>query len=289
MRTAKRQFLDIPSDPATARAVILPLPLEKTTTYVKGTSRGPEAIVEASSQLEWFDAELKTDPSSLGIHTDWELGNPAWNRKPVEALLDLIRDKAGRILEQGKFLLSLGGEHTITVGLIDPFLKRWGGSLTVVQIDAHADLRMEYQGSLYNHACVMRRLLGRVPIVSAGVRSLDREEYDVARADGIRIFYAHEIHENPDWVPDLVSYIQSENVYLTVDLDGLDPSIMPSVGTPEPGGLTWEQVLLLVRSITRSHRVVGADVNELCPNGSNHHADFTAAKLCYKILGYSLG
>jgi agmatinase len=289
--TERPQFLapEPPSltDPATARAVVLPLPLEKSTSYRKGASRGPEAIVEASTQVEFFDAELALEPCSVGIHTDWELGDPRLNELPVTEFLERIRRKTRSLLEKGKFVLALGGEHTITVGLIDPYLERYGDSLTVVQIDAHADLKDQYQGNPFSHACVMRRLLGRVPIVGAGIRSVDPEEFDHARPEkGYRAFYAHEIRSNPAWIRQLLDSIRTPNVYLTVDVDGLDPSILPSTGTPEPGGLGWWETLDLIRGLSRERKIVGADVNELAP-GPAHHADFTTAKLCYKILGYS--
>ncbi len=282
------QFLDLDSPKLKSKVVILPLPLEKTTSYMKGTANGPRAIVEASTQVELFDAELGQDPSSVGIYTDWELGHPSWNSEAMEDILDQIRQKVRELLKQERFVLALGGEHTITVGLIDPFLEKWGNSLTVIQIDAHADLKDQYQGNPYSHACVMRRLVGRVPIISAGIRSVDEEEFRIGKTESVQTFYAHEIRENPNWIADLISYIQTEHVYLTVDVDGLDPSIIPSVGTPEPGGLTWEETLRLIRAITENRKIVGADVNELCPNPNNRYADFATAKLCYKIIGYAL-
>lgn len=283
------QFLDVDSPKLTSKVVILPLPLEKTTSYMKGTANGPKAIVEASTQVELFDAELARNPSAVGIYTDWELGHPSWNSEPMEQILDRIRNKVRDLLQQDRFVLGLGGEHTITVGMIDPYLEKWGNSLTVIQIDAHADLRDQYQGNPYSHACVMRRIIGRVPIVSAGIRSLCEEEYRIARSEGVQTFYAHEIRENPSWIADLISYIQTEHVYLTIDVDGFDPSVIPSVGTPEPGGLYWNEVLSLIRAITKNRKIVGADVNELCPNPQNRSSDFTVAKLCYKIIGYALG
>jgi agmatinase len=271
-----------------ARAVVLPLPLEKSTSYMKGTANGPKAIVEASHQVEMFDPELVGDASLLGIHTDWELGDPAWNNEPVEKLLDRIRLKTRSLLEQNKFVLALGGEHTITVGLIDPYLERYPGKLTVVQLDAHSDLKDSYHDTPYSHACVMRRLLGRVPILAAGIRSVDPEEYELgSKGEGIRTFYAHEIHRNPNWISELIHSIQTPYVYLTVDVDGLDPSVIPSTGTPEPGGIGWWDAMSLIRGITERHTIVGADVNEFSPD-QTRYASFAAAKLCYKILCYSL-
>lgn len=275
------------TDPARSKVVILPLPLEKTTSYMKGTSRGPAAIIEASTQVELYDPEMGLEPCSIGIHTDWDLGDPASNELPMETLLDRIRAKTRKLLAADKFVLALGGEHTITVGLIDPYIEKFGKNFTVVQLDAHADLKDQYQDSLYSHACVMRRILGRVPIVSAGIRSIDPEEVAAAKSPGIRLFYAHEIRKNPKWMDDLVAAIQTKDVYLTIDVDGFDPSVVPSVGTPEPGGLYWEETLELLRAIRAKHRIIGADVNELCP-GPARYADFTVAKLVHKIVAYSL-
>ncbi len=284
------QFLnpgDSFTDPVRSKVVILPLPLEKTTSYMKGTAKAPRAIVEASTQVELYDPEMDLEPCTIGIHTDWELGDPSSNELPMETLLDRIRTKTRKLLEAKKFVLALGGEHTITVGLIDPYIERFGKNFTVVQIDAHADLKDQYQNSPYSHACVMRRILGRVPIVSVGIRSIDPEEVAAVKNGGFRLFYAHEIRRNPKWIDDVVGAIPTRDVYLTVDVDGFDPSVIPSVGTPEPGGLYWEETLELLRAIRAKHQIIGADVNELCP-GPARYADFTVAKLVHKIIAYSL-
>ncbi|HLG18808.1 MAG TPA: agmatinase [Bdellovibrionota bacterium] len=284
------QFLDPEKKLASAdeaRVVVLPIPLEKTTSYLRGTAGGPEAIVQASSQVEYYDPELGLEPCQAGIYTDWEFGDPAWNNRPVEEILDRIRSKTRALLDAKKFVLGLGGEHTITVGLIDPYIERYGKELTVVQIDAHADLRNEYQGTPYSHASAMRRLLGRVPIVSIGIRSLDSEEAKVGKPPACHLFYAHEIRKNPKWIPDVLKAIKSPKVYLTVDVDGLDPSVLGSTGTPVPGGLGWYETLDLFRAVAEKHEIVGADVNEFTP-GLIPYCDYTAALLCYKIIGYAI-
>ncbi|MFH1263063.1 MAG: agmatinase [Pseudomonadota bacterium] len=286
----KLQFLDPGNDRTDAdrsRVVVLPLPLEKTTSYVRGTGRGPEAIVEASTQVEFFDPELLDEPCRLGIHTDWSLADPAIYRESVEEILARISRRTAEHLGKGRFVLGLGGEHTVTVGLAEPYLTRFAGELTIVQIDAHADQREEYEGTPYSHACAMRRLAGRAPIVSVGVRALETAEYEAAPGRGVRIFFAHEIRKNPRWIEQVVGAIDTPNVYLTFDLDGLDPSIVPSVGTPVPGGLRWDESLDFLHEIARRHTIVGADVNELCP-GEDKRSDFAAALLAYKIVGYAL-
>lgn len=289
----KLQFLnpgDRISDPIQAHAVILPVPLEKTTSYMKGTALGPQAIVEASTQVELFDSELEKEICEIGIHTDWEIGNPAvLNEQPMEKILDQIRVKVHKLLGAGKFVLALGGEHTITVGLIDPYLERWKDELTVVHLDGHADLKDTYENTPYSHACALRRVWDKgVPIVSAGIRSVDPEEYELGKSsDRISLFYAHEIRKNPKWIEAFIEKIQTPYVYLTIDVDGFDPSVIPSVGTPEPGGLFWNETLELIRTVAKKHKIVGADVNELCP-GPFKYADFATAKLCYKIIGYCL-
>ncbi|MFH1017825.1 MAG: agmatinase [Pseudomonadota bacterium] len=276
------------TDPLRARAVILPIPLEKTTSYLKGTALGPEAIVDASHQVEFFDRELACEPCELGIYTDWELAGPDLNEHPTEKALERIGNRVDYWLAKEKFVLALGGEHTLTVGAVTPFLERYKDSLTVVQIDAHADLRDEYEGNPYSHACAMRRLLGRVPIVSVGIRSIDLAEYELSRSHGgVRLFYAHEMRKNPGWIQEVAAAVRTPHVYLTVDVDGLDPSVIPSTGTPEPGGLSWWEILDLAKTLAERFAIVGADIVELCP-GPAHYAEYTAAKLAYKILGYSL-
>jgi agmatinase len=286
----KLQFLD-PDKKLTdfdrARVVVLPIPLEKTTSYVKGTARGPEAILEASTQVEFFDPELLDEPCRLGIATDWSLGSRDINLPPTEEVLGAISKRTAELLDAGKFVLALGGEHTITVGLVPPYLDRFPKKLTVVQVDAHADLREEYDGTPFSHACAMRRLADSVPIISAGIRAYEKAEHQAAARYGVKHFPAHRIRENGAWIDELVASIATPNVYLTFDLDGLDPSVMPSVGTPVPGGILWEEALRLIREIARKRTIVGADVNELCP-GPNRGGEFAAALLAYKIIGYSL-
>jgi agmatinase len=188
------------------------------------------------------------------------------------------------LLRQGKFVVSLGGEHTVTVGLVRGIAERFPG-VSVLQIDAHADLREAYQGTPFNHASVMRRVCELVPAVQVGIRSLSREEADWVKQHGARLFYAADVVRTPD-IATAISEALTEQVYITICLDGLDPSIMPSVGTPEPGGLGWYDVLRIVRRVAETRQIVGFDVVELFPKPGNSAPDFLAAKLVYKVLGY---
>jgi len=242
------------------------------------------AILEASNHLEWYDPELESEPARAGIAT----------LPPVEpdtsgplGMRERVRVEAVRWIEEDRLLLALGGEHSITAPLVAAHLERWPG-LTVLQIDAHADLRERFEGSPHNHACVMRRVreMG-VRLVQVGVRSLTREERERIRGDeGIVTFFAHEIAGRPaaSWAADAAAELGTF-VYLTIDLDGLDPSIMPSTGTPEPGGLTWGDVAILLDMVARRSTIVGADIVELMPIPGLVAPDFLAAKLAYRIAG----
>ncbi len=275
---------DPPVDPRQSRCRVLPVPYDLTTSYQPGARRGPLAILEASNHVEWYDEELEMEPARTGIAT----------LPPVEpdtsgpgAMLESVRNEASRWVEGDRLLLTLGGEHSITAPLVAAHLERWP-DLTVLQIDAHADLRDRFEGSPHNHACVMRRIreMG-VRLVQVGVRSLTGEERElIAGDDGIVTFFAHEIAGRPaeSWAADAAAEL-GPHVYLTVDLDGFDPSIMPSTGTPEPGGLLWREVTALLDMVARRSNIVGADVVELMPIPGLVAPDFMAAKLAYRIVG----
>ncbi len=287
-------FLDLPpelADRQTSRVLVLPIPYEATTTWVKGTARGPAAILDASTHAETYDELARDEPCEAGIHTLPSLdttGSP-------EEVVDRIRSEVASLASEGKFILSLGGEHSLTIGAVRGIAEVRPG-LTVVQIDAHADLRDEYEGSPLNHACAMRRLVDDFPIVQVGIRSLTPEGAGLIEERGIRVFYAEDIAstcsakrtEVRDWMEEAIEAVATDDVYLTVDLDGFDPSIMPSVGTPEPGGLLWYEVLTFVATLFERRNVVAADVVELCPIDRFVAADFLAAKIAYKIAGHAL-
>lgn len=263
-----------------ARVAVLPVPYESTTTYGGGTSRGPAAIIEASRHMELWDSELNRDTSRLGFFTLPEL-EP--DMSGPEATLARVRRGVEAILKDKKWPLVLGGEHSITPGVVAAMKARCR-NLSVLQIDAHTDLRDEYQGTKWSHACAMRRVhdLG-VPAVAVGIRSTCEEEIAFMKKAGLenRIFSAPDIP-----VAQVVKRL-TDQVYVTVDLDGFDPSLVPGTGTPEPGGLTWYQVTGLLRAVAKRARLVGADIVELAPLPGQPAGDFLAAKLAYKLIGYS--
>jgi len=282
-------FLGLPPEinpPDKARVAILPVPYDLTTSYQPGARRGPLAILDASTHLELYDDELDADTwEAVGIAT---LPAVAPDTTGPAATLARIFDAARGVVESSRFLVGLGGEHSVTAPLVRAVRERYP-SLGVLQIDAHADLRESFEGSRDNHACVMRRLLeDGVPIAQVGVRSLTREERELILARRICSVFAAEATREPveKWVGKVLDALPEE-VYVTVDLDGFDPAIMPATGTPEPGGLDWYTVLALLREVGLRKRIVAFDVVELAPISGNVAPDFLAAKLVYKLLGYA--
>jgi agmatinase len=261
---------------------ILPIPYEATSSFMAGTREGPREIIHASRFLELYDEETRKEVYRLGIHTLPEI-QPLVS-SPDE-MVEAIYRAAKTVVEDGKFLVSLGGEHTITPPLVKAHLETHP-ELSVLQIDAHADLREEYQGSAYSHACAMRRVLELVDAVQVGIRSISAEEAEAVPSLPTTIIYAHETRTDPHWQERAVDTL-GDPVYITIDLDGLDPSVMPAVGTPEPGGLGWDPVCALLKKVCGQKRVVGFDVNELAPIPGLGAPNFLAAKLVYKLLGFS--
>jgi agmatinase len=265
----------------TSKVVILPLPYEKTTTYMKGTRNGPSAIINASRNMEIYDEELDKNISDVGVCTL----NPLVIEKDPEEMVDDVSENVKKLIEDNKFPIIVGGEHSITVGIVKAMNEK-NEDLSILQLDAHADLREEYEGTKYSHACPMRRVLETTKnLVQVGIRSLSPEENDFVKQNNLKIFWAKDIFDNERWQDEAISKL-SENVYITLDLDVLDPSIMSSVGTPEPGGLYYYQLLKFLKNVFMGRNVVGIDVVELCPNENNKSADFTAAKIIYKMMGY---
>jgi agmatinase len=282
--SAPSAFLGMDCALKDARAVILPVPYEGTVSYRPGTRFGPGAIIEASAHLELYDEELDAEPSLMGIHT----APPVWpNFSSPQGMIQEIRERCRHYLNQDKFLVVLGGEHSVTVGSVQAHQEKHLG-LCVLQIDAHADLRDSYHRTKWGHASVMRRVGELCPTVGVGIRSLSKEEMDFATAEDHRIFFAHQIRQDPDWIDRVLGELANE-VYVTVDLDGLDPGIMPAVGTPVPGGLSWQQILDLLSRVAAEKRVVGFDVVELAPIPGQVASDFLSARLVYKMLGHVLG
>lgn len=269
-------------DPSCPYAV-LPIPYERTVSFGTGTARGPAAILEASFQLEDFDEEF-LEPMGLRVQTLPPLNFSGLGE--AEAM-DRISSAARTVMKARRFLLSLGGEHTITAPLV-AVAKALHGRLSVLHIDAHADLRLEYGGTRGSHACVMRRVreMG-IGTVSVGVRSLSAAEYRYVRTEGVPIFWAGPIVASADasWVQAVVGLLE-EPVYVTFDVDGLDPSVLPGTGTPEPGGLNWSGLLRLLRAVFAAKRVVAADIVELVPVPGSAISEFTAARAGAKMLMY---
>ncbi len=262
----------------TARVVILPVPYDATSTYVKGSKKGPAAILEASYQLENYDIETGTEPYKVGIYTD----QPVTEDSTPQKLFTAVHDRVSEHLSLDKFVVTLGGEHSVSIGSIKAHIEKFK-TLSVLQLDAHADLREEYQGSKFNHACVMARVREFCPIVQVGIRNMDISE--MKSIDRQRIFFAEDIYNDRKFISKVIDVL-TDNVYITIDLDVFDPSLMSSTGTPEPGGLLWYDVLALLRTVCEKKNALGFDVVELCPNENNKAPDFAAAKLIYKILAY---
>ncbi len=261
-----------------AGIVIVPVPYDMTSTWMKGSDNGPKALLEASKQLEWYDIETNTEVFRQGIFT----ASPVSLKSPPESAIMEIQKRIKPFADQNKFLVILGGEHSISLAPVIA-LKEKFPDMSVLQLDAHADLRPAYEGSSYNHACVMARIKQYCPIVQVGIRSMDKEEKKYTKRS--RIYYAEEIYNQSNWIDDAIQQL-TEDVYVTIDLDVLDPAIMPSTGTPEPGGLYWYQLLKFLKKVAQNKNIVGFDVVELCPQKSNKSPDFIAAKLVYKLLSY---
>jgi len=266
------------SDISSSRIVIFPVPYDGTSTWMKGSDKGPKAILEASPQLEMYDIETRTEVCRQGIYTLPEARVEEAPGKLVKA----VEKKVKSLLDGGKFVVTIGGEHSVSIGAIKAFSESFR-DMTVLQLDAHADLRESYEGSKFNHACVMARAAEVSPFVQVGIRSVFADER--SGINDKNMFYAHDIVKDAGWVKKVVKCLSS-NVYVTIDLDVFDPSIMPSTGTPEPGGLDWYKVTDLLREVAGKRNVVGFDVVELCPSKNDKAPDFLAAKLIYKFLSY---
>ncbi|MBE9502685.1 MAG: agmatinase [Proteobacteria bacterium] len=267
-----------------AKAAILPIPYEGTVSYGGGTALGPDAIIKASMNMELYDEELHRDTYEIGIHT---LAAVKGASSP-SSMIKSIRDSAIKVLRDGKFLVSLGGEHSITKGVLDAFIEVRGNDFGVLQLDAHADLRDSYDDTPHSHACIMKRVheLG-LTYSQVGIRSLSREEADFISEGGQKIYFAHKITGKTDWMEQVMSDLP-DKVYVTIDIDVLDPSIMPSTGTPEPGGLDWYTTTHFLRKVSETKEIIGFDVVELAPIKDLPAPDFLTAKLVYKLLGYAI-
>ncbi|MHC4488270.1 MAG: agmatinase [Planctomycetota bacterium] len=261
--------------------VIIPVAYDGTSIWSKGADKGPEAIIEASTNMELYDIETDSEVYKKGIFTEETIAGEVSTTEMIGAV-------AGRVdyyLEKNKFVVIIGGEHSVSIGSIKAHAKKYE-KLSVLQLDAHSDLRDEYNGSKYNHACVMARAKELCSIVQVGIRSMDSSEKEFI--DTSRVFFAEDIYNNMVRAETAISKL-SDDVYITIDLDVFDTSIMSSTGTPEPGGLLWYDVLALLRAVSSKKNIVGFDVVELCPDPRNKAPDFLAAKLIYKLLSYKFG
>jgi agmatinase len=265
------------SDLKTAKVVILPVPYDGTSTWIKGADKGPEAILEASANMELYDIESNREIYTIGIHT----AEPITEKSSPEAMTEAVYREAKKYVGK-QHTVVIGGEHSVSFGTIKAHFEIFK-DMCVLQFDAHTDLRPEYEHSKYNHACVMARAQELCPVIHVGIRSQCIEEQpNVIREN---VFFAHEIYNNNEWIDKAISRL-SKNVYISFDLDAFDPSILPSTGTPEPGGMGWYQVLAFLQKVYEKRNVVGFDVVELCPNEQNPASDFLTSKLIYKMIGY---
>ena len=269
------------SDPANARITIIPAPLEYSVCYMEGTQHGPQAILDASSQMELYDEELDCCPIEVGVYT-----RPALDYQNVDhaTALKMTGDAVREVLQRGQLPLTLGGEHSLSAPVIAAVYERYP-DLTIVHIDAHGDLRDEYEGTPLSHASIERRVVEMgIPLMEIGIRSFSPEEAEFLKTKpDVHVTWAYQMANGTAIIP---WERLSKHTYITIDLDAFDPSEMPAVGTPEPGGLHWYQILDLFRTICERTEVVGMDVVELCPMQGQTRADFLAAKLVYKMIGY---
>lgn len=264
-----------------SKVVILPVPYESTTSYQAGTRDAPHEIIWASRNVELYDEELEKETYKIGIHTLDEMIPVLGN---ADAMMEELYKVSRQIVQAGKFQVTLGGEHAITSPLVKAHLERWP-SMAVVQIDAHADLRDSFEGCKHSHASALRRVVEMCPVVHVGIRNISLEEVQALPKLRSKIFYMKDIEKDPDWFVHVVDELP-EHVYFTIDIDGMDSSLMPSTGTPEPGGLTWRNLMDLTRELTHRRNVVGMDLVELCPQVGVKGPNFLCAKLIYKILGH---
>ncbi len=266
-----------------AKVVIVPISYEVTTSYRKGTKEGPIAVLNSSYNLELYDEELDTTPAEIGIYTYPE---PILPIGDLKLPLKYIKEIANKIIESKKFPIFLGGEHTITIGILSAYIEKFYSNISVLHLDAHCDLRKEYEGTSYHHACALRIAGEKIPLVQVGIRSLSKEEKEFIKGrENIKIFWNWVIKEKNNWIDDVILSLKDE-VYITLDLDVLDPSIMPSVGTPEPGGLDWWDILKLLKRVFGKKKVLGMDIVELSPIPGLVFPDYLVSRLIYKIIGY---
>lgn len=266
------------AEPNKAKIALIPVPYDGTSTWGKGADKGPQAFLEASENMELYDIETNSEVYKQGVY----LVEPVTEKYSPESMVNSVHDVVKKYIKRNKFVTLFGGEHSISIGAIRAFNECFE-DLTVLQIDAHADLRKEYEGTPYNHACALYEANQTTNLVQVGIRSMDKSEVTVMDKDNV--FFAHEMVNDELWMDKAVSNM-TDNVYITFDLDAFDHSILPSTGTPEPGGLFWYETLEFLKQVFEEKNVVGFDIVELCPNDNDKSSDFLAAKLYYKMLSY---
>jgi len=262
----------------TSKIVLIPVPYDGTSTWQKGANKGPEAFLHASENMEIYDIETDSEVYKNGVF----LADSVEENSSPEAMVDAVHKTAKSYINKNKFVTLIGGEHSVSIGSIRAFNECFN-NLTVLQIDAHADLRKEYEGSNCNHACAVYEASQNTNLIQVGIRSMDKIEKTVMDLD--KVFFANDILTDDYWMENAID-LMTDNVFITFDLDALDPSIMPSTGTPEPGGLLWYETLDFLKKVFEEKNVVGFDIMELCPNEKDKSSDFLAAKLYYKMLSY---
>lgn len=261
-----------------AKIVLIPVCYDGTSTWQKGADKGPSAFLEASENMELYDIETNSEVYKKGIY----LSDSISDFDSPDEMIDTVYKITKKYISKNKFVTIFGGEHSISIATVKAFNDSFE-NLSVLHIDAHADLRQVYEGTKYNHACAMYEANQNTNLVQVGIRSMDVEEKNVMNQDNV--FFAHELPSNEYWIDDVIEKL-SKNVFISFDLDAFDPSILPSTGTPEPGGLFWYETLDLLRRVFNEKNVVGFDIVELCPNEIDKSSDFLAAKLYYKMLSY---
>ncbi len=261
-----------------AKIVLIPVPYDGTSTWQKGADKGPKAFLEASENMELYDIETETEVYKQGVF----LADPITESSSPEAMVEAVHKTVKSYIKKNKFVTTFGGEHSISIGTIRAFNESFD-NITVLQLDAHADLRKSYQGSACNHACALYEASQTTNLIQVGIRSMDAIETTVMDED--KTYFAHEMADDDSWMDNAIDQM-TDNVYITIDLDVFDPSICPSTGTPEPGGLLWYETLDFLRQVFEEKNVVGFDIVELCPNEYAKASDFLAAKLYYKLLTY---
>ncbi|TMM57867.1 agmatinase [Maribacter algarum] len=274
-------YADIPDNYAaldSSKIVLIPVPYDGTSTWGKGADKGPKAFLEASENMELYDIETDSEVYKYGIY----LADPVTVNATPEAMVDAVHQETKRFIKKNKFVTVFGGEHSISIGTIRAFNEMFP-SLTVLHIDAHADLRKSYEGSSCNHACAVYEASQNTNLIQVGIRSMDVKEKSIMNLD--KTYFAHDMAINDSWMDSSIDQM-TDNVFITFDLDAFDPSILPSTGTPEPGGLLWYETLDFLKQVFAEKNVVGFDIVELCPNEIDKSSDFLAAKLYYKMLSY---